>query len=559
MISSRLFTFERNVREIRVLKYTLIAAFLIGWDMALFKRIGDFKVMFERIKKKAKSKINDVQLDNSSSLEETEEAIEEACDICEEDDVLGRGTRLMEELMTLEATKKASWKETKISLKMVLILCVIVAFTVWLTDLLVMAPDPDIFKFVVGIKRIEKHLKDDYYFEAPDQKTLYEGAYRGFVDALGSDYNRFLNADEAASWLGDEAPMFGVGCTVRSIPYEEYPDRFCIQIAEVEENSPMQEAGFLPDDVITVVNSFASKVEYNGEERLNDNLTVLPMGIDTLNQFVAGLGDIWWIGENEERQIWFQSNWDKTYAASSLSWQQKNEAQAQTVYVKVVRQDEKGEWFEHEAVLTKRKLPARKTLWKMLDESTGYIRIKEFTKGASEEVATALDKLKQQGMKKLVLDLRFNPGGILGEVDEIATRFIKKGTLYKICQFGRADRLFAATGTNFKTNVKMAVLVNENTASAAEQLAAILKAQQRGILVGTKTYGKGIFQSGFPMPDGAYLSLVTGEQKAMPGEVVINNIGVQPDVVVEGPPLEAPGFAKLEYDEQLRTALEQLQ
>lgn len=133
----------------------------------------------------------------------------------------------------------------------------------------------------------------------------------------------------------------------------------------------------------------------------------------------------------------------------------------------------------------------------MIDESTGYIRLTNFTANCNLEVKKAFTQLKKNNPQALVLDLRSNPGGLLMEAVEIVNMFVPKGeeivsTKGKVKQW---DKTYHATKNPLDTTIRLAVLVNSNSASASEIVAGAVQDLDRGIVVGTRTFGKGLVQT----------------------------------------------------------------
>ena len=133
----------------------------------------------------------------------------------------------------------------------------------------------------------------------------------------------------------------------------------------------------------------------------------------------------------------------------------------------------------------------------MLDEKTAYIRFSNFTEGSSNEVKKAFLELKKKKPEALILDLRSNPGGLLMEAVKIVNFFVPKGeeivsTRGKVKQW---DKVYKATEEPLDTNIKIAVLVNSNSASASEIVAGAIQDLDRGIVVGSRTFGKGLVQT----------------------------------------------------------------
>lgn len=184
---------------------------------------------------------------------------------------------------------------------------------------------------------------------------------------------------------------------------------------------------------------------------------------------------------------------------------------------------------------------------KMLPDSRiGYILIAQFNEKTPDEVLDILADLRDQGMRGLILDLRDNPGGELGAATRVADNFVPKGPIVYI-DYRSGDEDVKSADENY-LQLPLAVLVNENSASAAEILAGAIKDTETGVLVGTTTFGKGIVQTVFPLGNGAGLKLTTARYLT-PDKNDIHEKGIQPDVVVEYQE-DLPG------DEQLDRAVE---
>lgn len=149
----------------------------------------------------------------------------------------------------------------------------------------------------------------------------------------------------------------------------------------------------------------------------------------------------------------------------------------------------------------------------MFDDEIGFIRLSEFTTHAGSEVAEALNKLKDEGATKIILDLRGNPGGLLNEAVNVSNVFIPKGkeivsTKGKSATVGQA---YKALQTATDAEIPMAVLISNGTASAAEIVSGSIQDYDRGVLVGKKTYGKGLVQGTRQLPYDAQLKLTTAK------------------------------------------------
>jgi carboxyl-terminal processing protease len=167
-------------------------------------------------------------------------------------------------------------------------------------------------------------------------------------------------------------------------------------------------------------------------------------------------------------------------------------------------------------------------------DGIGYIRITEFGDKTGEELEDALQKLKAQGMKALILDLRFNPGGLLDEAVEVCGKFLPPGQLVVTTE-GRNPRqnsVRRADGHGDELNGEpMVVLVNLGSASASEIVTGCLQDLPRAVILGEKTFGKGSVQSIFPLADGSALKLTTAKYYT-PSHKVIHEHGITPDIIV---------------------------
>ena len=172
-------------------------------------------------------------------------------------------------------------------------------------------------------------------------------------------------------------------------------------------------------------------------------------------------------------------------------------------------------------------------------DGIGYIRIVQFSEKTSDELENALDKLMGQGMKSLVLDLRWNPGGLLDQAVDVCQKFLPRGKLVVTTEGrsssqssvrkaqGHGDELVDKKGRP----LPMVILVNMASASAAEIVSGCLQDWKRAIVLGDVTFGKGSVQSVIPLPDGAALRLTTAKYYT-PSHKVIHEHGITPDVLV---------------------------
>ena len=157
----------------------------------------------------------------------------------------------------------------------------------------------------------------------------------------------------------------------------------------------------------------------------------------------------------------------------------------------------------------------------MLDPQTGYIKLGDFSETSDKEVGDAIDKLKAQGMKRLVFDLRDNPGGPLDQAIRIANRFLPRGDMivYTRGRVANADQDYRGTDDADFTGPMM-VLTNRNSASASEIVSGSLQDHDRALVVGETTFGKALVQSVYKISEGAGLALTTGRYFTPSGRMI---------------------------------------
>ncbi len=160
----------------------------------------------------------------------------------------------------------------------------------------------------------------------------------------------------------------------------------------------------------------------------------------------------------------------------------------------------------------------------------GYLRITQFNEPTSAELARALDKLDKQGIEALVIDLRFNPGGLLGSAVEVCSQFVAPNTKVVYTE-GRSPtrEYFTSSVAGGTRKYPLAILINSSSASGSEIVAGALKDLKRAILVGETTFGKGSVQSVVSLPDGSAMRFTTAKYYT-PGKKPIHEHGVAPDI-----------------------------
>ena len=160
-----------------------------------------------------------------------------------------------------------------------------------------------------------------------------------------------------------------------------------------------------------------------------------------------------------------------------------------------------------------------------------YIALSSFEGKSAAQFEKALGESKKSGSKGLIIDLRNNPGGTLETVLDIADDILDKGVILTIKSKNGSEKVYKADDEK-SFNIPICILVNSNTASAAEVLTAALSDNKKATVVGTKTYGKGVVQSIFMLGDNSALK-ITASKYYTPNNICINKIGITPDIVVE--------------------------
>ncbi len=186
--------------------------------------------------------------------------------------------------------------------------------------------------------------------------------------------------------------------------------------------------------------------------------------------------------------------------------------------------------------LVRAQIPIISVKYSMLRNNIGYIRLTEFKSKTGEELEKALVGLEKQGMQALVLDLRHNPGGLLNVAVEVANKFISRGRLlvYTKGRISGQNMQFFADKEPSHPDYPLAVLVNVGSASASEIVAGAVQDWNRGIIIGTKTFGKGSVQSIIPIGESSGLRLTTAKYYTPSGKC-IHGEGIIPDIISEMP------------------------
>ena len=191
-------------------------------------------------------------------------------------------------------------------------------------------------------------------------------------------------------------------------------------------------------------------------------------------------------------------------------------------------------------------------LTRTLDNNIGYVRVLVFGGSTGEEVSNALHEFERAGVKAFVLDLRYNGGGYLNAAVDVASKFVADGPIVSIDSRQKPLTTINAESGAVEAH-PLAVLVNGSTASASEITAGAVQDSGAGVLIGTKTYGKGEVQTVYPLPDGSAIKITTARYLTPSGRD-INTVGIKPDIEV-GPDVKVTDVGNLAQDAQLQRAL----
>jgi carboxyl-terminal processing protease len=183
--------------------------------------------------------------------------------------------------------------------------------------------------------------------------------------------------------------------------------------------------------------------------------------------------------------------------------------------------------------LTREIIKVKSVKSKLLEDNIGYIKINQFQEQTATDLSSAMEKLMQENMDSLILDLRNNPGGLLNSSVDVTSHFLPKGKLVVYIKDRGGEKIEYQSGmTNPNFTLPMIVLVNQGSASASEIVAGALKDWNRAVIIGTQTFGKGSVQSVVPLGDGSALRLTTARYYTPKG-ISIQTTGITPDIVVK--------------------------
>jgi carboxyl-terminal processing protease len=213
-----------------------------------------------------------------------------------------------------------------------------------------------------------------------------------------------------------------------------------------------------------------------------------------------------------------------------------------------------GAQLPNAITITRAKIHDVSVFEKMLPDQIGYVELTIFGQDTGQELTQALDRLEQEHVRAIVLDLRDNGGGYLDAAISVSSKFIPSGPIVSVEQRANDVTTYEADATAIPP-VPLAVLVNGHTASAAEITSGAIQDSGVGTIIGTRTFGKGVVQTIYPLPDGSALKITTARYLT-PRNRNINHIGIEPNVVVAEN--AHPRYGEIPQDAQLNRAIQYL-
>ncbi len=348
------------------------------------------------------------------------------------------------------------------------------------------------------VKKIDELMSyiDLYYNDDYDEEDIRNAIYAGTLEGLGDPYSVYYTADEYKDMqINTSGNYYGIGAALSQDAKTKE-----VTISKVYEGTPAEEAGLKDGDQI---------IKVNDTESTSKELSALVQEI-----------------RGEE---------------------------GTTVHLQVYRASN-NKTFEIDVERKNVELPSITS--KMLDGGIGYIQISEFQSKTDEQFKSALADLKKQGMKSLIVDVRSNPGGLINAASNILDQILPEGTVvYTEDKYGKREDY---TSDSNCLDCPIAVLVNENSASASEIFAGAIKDYNYGTLIGTKTFGKGIVQTVFPLEDGDAVKITTAKYYTPKGNY-IHGVGIEPDIELTYKYSEPEDEAyDMKYDNQVQKAIEVL-
>ena len=304
----------------------------------------------------------------------------------------------------------------------------------------------------------------------PTKKELYQAAIAGMVNSLNDPYSEYFSKEDFESFSEDmDGNYVGVGMSIDKKTGEP------LVVVSPFIGSPASKAGMkIGDKVIKVDNKDIIALTSTDAVKLLKGEKGTKVVLDVIREGTKG-----------------------------------------TFKVEIIRDEIKLEFVES----------------KMLDNKVGYVSLLRFGNNTGQEIEAHIKKLQAQGMKSLIFDLRSNPGGSLGEAQDISSLFIKQKLVVLLKYKDGSKKEYNRTFQNLG-DFPLVVLVNGGSASASEIVTGALKDYKRALIIGEKTFGKGIVQQIIPIGDGEAIKLTIAQYFTPKGNY-IHEKGIEPDIKVE--------------------------
>ena len=336
---------------------------------------------------------------------------------------------------------------------------------------------------------------NQFFLDDIDQEKMQDAVCKGMVNGLGDTYAAYYNEEE---YQDMKEKTSGNYCGIGAVVSQSATDG-AISIVQTIKGGPAEKAGMKSGDMI---------VEVDGTSTQGMDLTALI---------------------------------SKTKGDAGTK-----------VKVTVLRDGHQKKY-----TITRKEIHSQTVESRMLDNKIGYIAVSSFEEVTKQQFRDALKKLEKEGEKSLIIDLRNNGGGLLSTAVDMLDRLLPKGTLVYTKDKNGEKEVYSATDEE-RFDKPVAILVNENSASASEVFSGAMQDYKKAVLVGNTTFGKGIVQTVFDLPDGTALKLTTSKYYTPKGRN-IHGTGLEPDISVA---LDETTYTQkksgLTIDNQMERAVEYL-
>lgn len=312
------------------------------------------------------------------------------------------------------------------------------------------------------------YVTEQYFMTPVPRSELFEGALKGIVASLDEPHSQYLDQDEFRQMMEQTEGSYS-GVGIVMGKREKG-----IEVIAAIDDQPAAKAGIKAGDVIVSV----------------DGTPTDSLSLEEVSKKVRG--------------------------------------EAGTTVVLGISRDGKIQDY----TLTREHITLPTVKGRMLEDGIGYIRISQFADKTGDEFAAEYKALQQQGMKKLVLDLRNNPGGLLTAARDVGDYILPKGPIVTIQ--GRSGVVESYDSNGLEPKIPLAVLINKGSASASEIIAGAVQDEKAGTIVGTTSYGKGTVQTIIGNMNKEAIKITIAKYHT-PGDRVIDGIGIKPDVEVQLP------------------------